>query len=115
MEDKRGEEHIKLSTEYGGKTQLNLGHNVDAGRTLRGEGFELRTDSWGALRGGKGIFISSDAQPNGQGKTLDMGAAVAQLKNALELVTAMAQSVAVSGALDADRASQQNLIKPWIN
>ncbi|WP_228743255.1 type VI secretion system Vgr family protein, partial [Klebsiella quasipneumoniae] len=23
MEDKRGEEHIKLSTEYGGKTQLN--------------------------------------------------------------------------------------------
>ncbi len=109
MEDKRGEEHIKLSTEYGGKTQLNLGHNVDAGRTLRGEGFELRTDSWGALRGGKGIFISSDAQPNGQGKTLDMGAAVAQLKNALELVTAMAQSVAVSGALDADRASQQKL------
>ncbi|HDR2628122.1 TPA: type VI secretion system tip protein VgrG [Enterobacter cancerogenus] len=109
MEDKRGEEHIKLSTEYGGKTQLNLGHNVDAGRTLRGEGFELRTDSWGELRGGKGIFISSDAQPNGQGKTLDMGAAVAQLKNALELVTAMAQSVAVSGALDADRASQQKL------
>lgn len=32
MEDKRGEEHIKLSTEYGGKTQLNLGHNVDAQR-----------------------------------------------------------------------------------
>lgn len=109
MEDKRGEEHIKLSTEYGGKTQLNLGHNVDAGRKLRGEGFELRTDSWGAIRGGKGIFISSDAQPNGQGKTLDMGAAVAQLKNALELVTAMAQSVAVSGALNADRASQQKL------
>lgn len=38
MEDKRGEEHIKLSTEYGGKTQLNLGHNVDAIRKLRGKG-----------------------------------------------------------------------------
>lgn len=46
MEDKRGEEHIKLSTEYGGKTQLNLGHNVDASRVLRGEGAELRTDKW---------------------------------------------------------------------
>lgn len=46
MEDKRGEEHIKLSTEYGGKTQLNLGHNVDASRELRGEGAELRTDDW---------------------------------------------------------------------
>lgn len=26
MEDLRGEEHVKLSTEYGGKSQLNLGH-----------------------------------------------------------------------------------------
>ncbi|EPT8338135.1 type IV secretion protein Rhs [Enterobacter hormaechei subsp. xiangfangensis] len=109
MEDKRGEEHIKLSTEYGGKTQLNLGHNVDASRELRGEGFELRTDKWGAIRGGKGIFISGDVQPSAQGKTLDMNAAIAQLQSALELVTALAQSVAVSGALDADRASQQKL------
>ncbi|HCL5376152.1 TPA: type VI secretion system Vgr family protein, partial [Salmonella enterica] len=29
MEDKRGEEHIKLATEYD-KTQLNSGHLVDA-------------------------------------------------------------------------------------
>ncbi|MFH2166716.1 type VI secretion system tip protein VgrG [Enterobacter hormaechei] len=109
MEDKRGEEHIKLSTEYGGKTQLNLGHNVDASRELRGEGFELRTDKWGAIRGGKGIFISGDVQPSAQGKTLDMNAAIAQLQSALELVTALAQSVAVSGALDADRSSQKKL------
>ena len=109
MEDKRGEEHIKLSTEYGVKTQLNLGHNVDASRELRGEGFELRTDKWGAIRGGKGIFISGDVQPSAQGKTLDMNAAIAQLQSALELVTALAQSVAVSGALDADRSSQQKL------
>lgn len=109
MEDKRGEEHIKLSTEYGGKTQLNLGHNVDAGQKLRGEGFELRTDSWGVIRGGKGVFISGDVQPNAQGATLDMAAAVAQLQSALELVTALAQSVAVSGALNADRSSQHQL------
>ncbi len=109
MEDKRGEEHIKLSTEYGGKTQLNLGHNVDAGQKLRGEGFELRTDSWGVIRGGKGVFISGDVQPNAQGETLDMAAAVAQLQSALELVTALAQSVAVSGALNADHSSQHQL------
>jgi len=109
MEDKRDEEHIKLSTEYGGKTQLNLGHNVDAGQKPRGEGFELRTDSWGVIRGGKGVFISGDVQPNAQGETLDMAAAVAQLQSALELVTALAQSVAVSGALNADRSSQHQL------
>ncbi len=30
LEDRRGQEHVKLSTEYGGKSQLNLGHLVDA-------------------------------------------------------------------------------------
>ena len=84
MEDKRGEEHIKLSTEYGGKTQLNLGHNVDAQRAMRGEGFELRTDQWGAIRAGKGIFISADRQELAGGLQLDMHEAVANLQAALQ-------------------------------
>ncbi|EOC1313935.1 type VI secretion system Vgr family protein [Cronobacter turicensis] len=109
MEDKRGEEHIKLSTEYGGKTQLNLGHNVDAGRSLRGEGAELRTDDWVSIRGGKGIFITADNQPKAQGQMLDMNAAIAQLQGALQLVTSLAQSASVSGAMEADTGSQQQL------
>lgn len=84
MEDKRGEEHVKLSTEYGGKTQLNLGHNVDAQRALRGEGFELRTDQWGAIRAGKGIFISADRQELAGGLQLDMHEALANLQAALQ-------------------------------
>ncbi|OSI06625.1 type IV secretion protein Rhs, partial [Neisseria canis] len=36
MEDKQGQEHIKLATEYG-KTQLNLGHIVDSQRQKRGD------------------------------------------------------------------------------
>ncbi|MCK7240215.1 type VI secretion system tip protein VgrG [Enterobacter kobei] len=109
MEDRRGEEHIKLSTEYGGKTQLNLGHNVDASRALRGEGAELRTDSWVAVRGGKGLLLSADSQPGAKGQMLDMRAAVAQLQESLQLVTSLAKSANVSGALDADIASQQQL------
>ncbi|WP_387696203.1 type VI secretion system Vgr family protein, partial [Photorhabdus sp. RM157S] len=53
MDDERGREHIKLSTEYGGKSQLNLGYLVDSQKPhpdKRGEGFELRTDDWGAIR-----------------------------------------------------------------
>ncbi|HEL8024412.1 TPA: type VI secretion system tip protein VgrG [Escherichia coli] len=111
MEDKRGEEHIKLSTEYGGKTQLNLGHNVDAQRVLRGEGAELRTDRHVSIRGGAGILISADKQPEARGDMLDMNAAVAQLQSALQLVTALAQSAGVSGALDADINSQQQLAR----
>ncbi|WP_029593503.1 type VI secretion system Vgr family protein [Franconibacter pulveris] len=109
MEDKRGEEHIKLSTEYGGKTQLNLGHNVDASRALRGEGAELRTDDWVSIRGGKGIFISADNQPKAQGQMLDMNAAIAQLQGALQLVTSLAQSAKSSGAMESDMGSQQQL------
>ncbi|MEN3752177.1 type VI secretion system tip protein VgrG [Mangrovibacter sp. SLW1] len=109
MEDKRGAEHVKLSTEYGGKTQLNLGHNVNAERKLRGEGAELRTDRHVAIRGGAGVFITADKQPKAQGDMLDMNAAVAQLQNALQLVTALAQSAGTSGALDADITAQQHL------
>lgn len=98
MEDARGKEHIKLSTEYSGKSQLNLGHLVDAQREQRGEGFELRTDGWGSVRAGKGLFISADVQPGAQGEQINMAEVIAQLRNASELVAALAQSAAVSRA-----------------
>ncbi|EIY5104929.1 type VI secretion system tip protein VgrG [Klebsiella quasipneumoniae] len=87
LDDERGKEHIKLSTEYGGKSQLNLGHLVNSDRQPRGEGFELRTDSWGAIRAQKGIFISADGQAKAQGQVLDMEPAVSLLKGAVNQVT----------------------------
>ncbi|WP_373860391.1 type VI secretion system Vgr family protein [Klebsiella pneumoniae] len=87
LDDERGKEHIKLSTEYGGKSQLNLGHLVDSDRQPRGEGFELRTDSRGAIRAQKGIFISADGQAQAQGQVLDMEPAVSLLKGAVNQVT----------------------------
>ncbi|HEF4762986.1 TPA: type VI secretion system tip protein VgrG [Pseudomonas putida] len=82
MEDRRGEEHVKFSTEYGGKSQLNLGHLVDAQKKKRGEGFELRTDAWGSIRGGKGVFISADEQTKASGDVLDMGPVNRQIESA---------------------------------
>ena len=87
LDDERGKEHIKVSTEYGGKSQLNLGHLVDSEKQKRGEGFELRTDSWGAIRAQKGIFISTDGQAKAQGPMLDMQPAITLLKGALNQVT----------------------------
>ncbi|WME32930.1 type VI secretion system tip protein VgrG [Klebsiella pneumoniae] len=87
LDDERGKEHIKVSTEYGGKSQLNLGHLVDSDRQPRGEGFELRTDSWGAIRAQKGIFISADGQAQAQGQVLAMEPAVSWLKGAVNQVT----------------------------
>jgi type VI secretion system secreted protein VgrG len=72
MEDERGKEHIKLSTEHSGKSQLNLGHLVDDEKLKRGEGFELRTDGRGAIRAGSGLFISADEQTKAHGQQLEL-------------------------------------------
>jgi type VI secretion system secreted protein VgrG len=109
MEDKRGEQHIKLGTEYGGKTQLNLGHNVDAGRALRGEGAELRTDDWVSIRGGKGILLSADEQPGAQGEMLDMKAAILQLKQALSLAESLSAAADSAKATPSETGSQSRL------
>lgn len=82
LDDTRGKEHIKVSTEYAGKSQLNLGHLVDREKKPRGEGFELRTDSFGSLRAGKGIFISADEQMKAAGPVLDMAPAMTLLRGA---------------------------------
>lgn len=109
MEDRRGEEHIKLSTEYGGKTQLNLGHNVDASGALRGEGAELRTDKWVSIRGGAGVFISADKQPSAGNRMLAMEEAIAQLENALGIAKSLASASESAQALPPDTGNQQAL------
>ncbi|WP_414862606.1 type VI secretion system Vgr family protein, partial [Pseudomonas sp. IT-P176] len=95
LDDSRGEEHIKLSTEHSGKSQLNLGHVVDDKRQPRGQGAELRTDGHGVIRAGSGVFISADTQPKAQGPMLDMSAALGRLQQAgdqLERVSTDAQA-----------------------
>ena len=121
MEDKRGEEYVKLSTEYGGKTQLNLGHNVDAGRALRGEGAELRTDDWVAVRGGKGVFITSDRQSEASDRMLEMKNAAAQMVQALSVSDALANAADIAQAWPADsdtakalNTALNNLTQPGI-
>ncbi|SET30213.1 type VI secretion system tip protein VgrG [Pseudomonas graminis] len=109
MEDDRGKEHIKLSTEHSGKSQLNLGHLVDNEKDKRGEGFELRTDSWGAIRAGNGLLISADEQTRAHGMQLDMDAAIDQLETALSLARTMAQAAKGAGAIPADTSSHTQL------
>ena len=65
FDDTTGQISVQLQSSHGA-SQLNLGNlshpketeNSDA----RGEGFELRTDQWGAMRAGKGLLISTYAQ-----------------------------------------------------
>ena len=114
LDDERGKEHIKVSTEYGGKSQLNLGHLVDSEKQQRGEGFELRTDSRGAIRAQKGIFISADGQAQARGQVLAMEPALARLSAALLEMESLAASALQAQALAADVSRQQKLLKQKI-
>ncbi|SXD72874.1 VgrG protein [Klebsiella variicola] len=105
MEDKRGEEHIKLATEYG-KTQLNTGHLVDSQGQRRGQGAELRTDEWGALRAGKGLFVSADAQPKAQGDALDRDTALKEIDRLNQQLQQLEMAAEQAQALKADVDSQ---------
>ena len=110
LDDERGKEHIKVSTEYGGKSQLNLGHLVDSEKQQRGEGFELRTDSWGAIRAQKGLFISADGQAKAQGQVLEMQAAMSQLEQARSLAEALRSAADAARAELADVQTQKALL-----
>ena len=114
LDDERGKEHIKISTEYGGKSQLNLGHLVDAEKQQRGEGFELRTDSWGAIRAQQGIFITADAQIKGQGQVLAMDAALGTLNQAQQLAKSLSDAVATAQAELAQIQAQKTLLESSI-
>ncbi|CAD5355805.1 VgrG protein [Enterobacter cancerogenus] len=109
MEDKRGEEHIKLATEYG-KTQLNLGHLVNGQREKRGAGFELRTDEHGAVRAAKGLFLTADAQAKAQGPVLQMAPAINQINQANSQMQALNSAAEAAGALVSDINTQINLV-----
>ncbi|EAR5803748.1 type VI secretion system tip protein VgrG [Salmonella enterica] len=105
MEDRRGEEHVKLATEYG-KTQLNSGHLVNSKGETRGRGAELRTDEWGTLRAGKGLFVSADAQAKAQGEVLDMSAALEEIDRLNQQLQQLEIAAEQAQALKADVDSQ---------
>ncbi|EPF18776.1 type VI secretion system Vgr family protein, partial [Cedecea davisae] len=110
LEDKRQEEHFKLATPFG-KTQLNGGHIVDSEREPRGTGFELRTDEFGALRAGRGMFLTADAQPAAQGKVLDMAPAIERLKQSAAEMKRLNLLAQQAQALTCDLESQNSLLE----
>lgn len=109
MDDWREHEFIKLSTPHSGFSELNLGSLVDNERSPRGAGAELRTDAHIALRGAKGVLLSTEATLKAEGQQLDMTAAIAQLEKALALAKTLEQTAHTAQASPAASAAQQEL------
>ncbi|MFK3922290.1 DUF2345 domain-containing protein, partial [Pseudomonas fulva] len=84
MDDSTGQVRTQLHSSHG-HTQLNLGYLIDQRGNhrgaLRGTGFELRTDAYGALRAQQGLYLSTWKRSNAQGAQLDVSEAQQQLQN----------------------------------
>ncbi|EEY92639.1 Rhs element Vgr protein [Acinetobacter junii SH205] len=83
FDDTTGQISAQLQSSHAA-TQLNLGNlshpKIQETSSGRGEGFELRTDAWGAVRAGQGLFLSTHKQNQAQGEHLDAQPAKLQLE-----------------------------------
>jgi len=106
--DLQGKESARIATVYS-QSSINQGYLLNSKKLPRGEGFEITSKSWGTMRATKGLFLSADAAAGPDTPHLEMPAAVAQLKAALQRVTDLAAATTQAGADPADRATQAAL------
>ncbi|MFD1560538.1 type VI secretion system Vgr family protein [Paraburkholderia silviterrae] len=107
--DLQGKESARIATVYS-QTAMNQGYLLNSKKLKRGEGYEITSQAWGTMRAAKGLFLSADAAAGADTPQLEMPAAVAQLKAALQRVTDLAAATTQAGADPADRATQAALL-----
>ncbi|ETR96487.1 rhs element Vgr family protein [Acinetobacter lactucae] len=94
FDDTTGQISAQLQSSHAA-SQLNLGnlsHPKDKAESDgRGEGFELRTDQWGAVRAGSGLLISTHKQDQAQGVHLDANEAKQQIEGGLNNAKALSE------------------------
>ncbi|MHC3124722.1 type VI secretion system Vgr family protein [Acinetobacter sp. GN11] len=94
FDDTTGQISAQLQSSHA-VSQLNLGnlsHPKDSATSEgRGEGFELRTDQWGAVRAGRGLLVSTHKQDQAQGTHLDAVDAKQQIEGGLNNTKALSE------------------------
>ncbi|WP_241094908.1 type VI secretion system Vgr family protein [Pseudomonas viridiflava] len=102
MDDSTGQVRTQLHSSHG-HTQLNLGYLIDQRGNnrgaLRGTGFELRTDAYGALRAQQGLYLSTWKRSGAQGGQIDASEAQQQLKNSEQRVKTLSDTAQQHNAL----------------
>lgn len=116
FDDTDGQGRVQLKSSHAA-SELNLGHLIHGADnyrgSLRGTGAELRTDAYGAVRGGAGLLISSYKIGHGasaRDPAGDNAAGIALVKQAVQLGEAFSaaatthQTVALAGHVGAASA-----------
>lgn len=114
FDDTTGQISSQLQSSHGA-TQLNLGNLSHPKETEtsdgRGEGFELRTDQWGAVRAGKGLLISAASQDSASDIQLNIEELLTQLKESLDQLKTLETNARTSKAFqDENYQISQDLI-----
>jgi type VI secretion system secreted protein VgrG len=100
LDDTPQQQRVQLAS-TSNASQLNLGHLLHQSDnyrgSFRGQGAELRTDAYGAVRSGQGLLISSYASPQSHpsqaaGNAGDNAPGIALLKQALTLGQTFSQA-----------------------
>lgn len=118
FDDSDGQLRLQLATTQAA-SQLNLGHLIHQADnyrgSFRGEGFELRTDAWGAVRAGSGLWLSaygrSDDTPAGD--AVAQAALLTQLRSLGETFSQAAtthQTVKLAAHEGAQSAASSRLV-----
>ncbi|MPV59112.1 type VI secretion protein ImpA [Burkholderia sp. HI2761] len=81
----------------------------------RGEGAELRTDGHVAVRGARGMLLSTHARPGATGDTFSVDEVNLQLVNAQDIAAGVAQSAQAAGAQDGEQKAIANSLKSQAN
>ncbi|MEX3958333.1 type VI secretion system Vgr family protein [Trinickia sp. EG282A] len=103
MDDSTGQNRVRLySTSY--QTQLHLGYLIDHTNNTRGaflgSGFDLKSDAYGAIRAGQGLYVST--HPASAVQPLNVAAASEQLTGAESVVDMASQASTANHAESLD-------------
>ncbi|MGY0559946.1 type VI secretion system Vgr family protein [Luteimonas sp. A277] len=118
FDDSDGQLRLQLATTQAA-SQLNLGHLIHQADnyrgSFRGEGFELRTDAWGVVRAGSGLWLSAYAKPGDTpaGDAVSPAALLTQLKALGEIfskATTTHQTVKLAAYEGAESAASSRLV-----
>ena len=118
FDDSDGQLRLQLATTQAA-SQLNLGHLVHQADnyrgSFRGEGFELRTDAWGAIRAESGLWLSAYGKPGETpaGDAVGPSALLTQLKSLGKTFSQAAvahQTVRLAGHEGAHAAQASRLV-----
>ncbi|SPC21679.1 type VI secretion system Vgr family protein [Cupriavidus oxalaticus] len=115
QDDTQGEIQTQLGSDHQA-SMLGLGYltripDAEGRREKRGEGFELRTDGWGAVRGGSGLLLTTEIRAEAVSYHKDIGETLQRLAAAQELQHALAKAADHQRAQDGQQADVASALK----